>query len=51
MKKILQTIGTVALVIMMIDMIGFMAWVYSGQHPMDNFYVGTITAHILKLFL
>ena len=33
-----------------LDVLGFMLWVISGQVPVDSFYVGTITAHVLGLF-
>ena len=41
------TIGMV----MFIDMCGFMLWIASGQVPVDNFYWGSITAHIAKFIL
>lgn len=48
MKKTLTTIATVAAIILLIDFAGFLAWGMSGQHPVDNFYVGTITTHALR---
>ena len=33
------------------DVLGFMAWILSGQMPLDNFYIGAITAHILGAIL
>ncbi len=50
-KAILNIIGTIAIIIMAIDMIGFAGWALSGQHPQDDFYVGTITTHILRAVL
>jgi len=47
MKNIFYALAT----IMVIDFIGFVAWAMSGQFPVDNVYVGTITAHIIKLFI
>lgn len=35
---------------MALDVLGFMLWAISGQVPVDSFYVGTITAHLLGLF-
>ena len=32
-----------------LDFIGFTAWVLSGQFPVDNFYLGTGTAHLIGL--
>jgi hypothetical protein len=51
MKDTLKIIGGVIVAILLVDAFGFMAWIYSGQTPVDNFYIGTITAHVLKLFL
>lgn len=49
MKKVLGFIGWLILGVMAFDFIGFMAWATSGQLPVDSFYVGTITTHLLKL--
>lgn len=46
--KIAQIALTIVFVILVVDFFGFAAWVASGQHPTDNFYVGTITAHALQ---
>lgn len=51
MKDSLKIVGAVIATILVIDMISFGAWVVSGQHPVDNFYFGTITAHVLQLIL
>lgn len=48
MKNTLQTIGGIALALLALDFFGFAAWVLSGQTPADGFYIGTITAHLLK---
>lgn len=37
--------------ILLIDVMGFIAWVSSGQVPVDNFYFGTITKHVIGLFI
>lgn len=34
-----------------VDMLGFLAWVLSGQFPVDNFYIGSITRNVLNLIL
>jgi len=46
--KIAQIILTIVFVVLAVDFLGFVGWVASGQHPVDNFYVGTITAHALQ---
>lgn len=48
MKTFLQTTFTIIALVLVIDFLGFTAWVMSGQRPVDNFYVGTITTHALK---
>lgn len=48
MKKILGGIMFVILVLLLIDFVSFIGWVYSGQIPVDNFYFGSITKHILQ---
>jgi hypothetical protein len=48
MKKTLKTIGLVLLAILAVDFFGFMAWAMSGQYPLDDFYIGTLTAHVLR---
>jgi hypothetical protein len=47
MKYILYS----ALAILAADLVGFVAWVASGQTPADGFYIGAITGNIIKLFL
>lgn len=37
--------------ILVIDFAGFMFWIYSGQFPLGEVYVGTITTHFIKLFI
>ena len=37
--------------ILLVDFIGFISWIVSGQQPMDNFYIGSITSNILNLFI
>ena len=32
-----------------LDVFGFVAWVASGQTPVDGFYIGALTARILGL--
>ena len=41
----------VALGILMIDALCFIAWIASGQYPSDGFYFGAITTNIIKALL
>jgi len=48
--KTLQIVSVVAWVMIAVvgfDALGFVSWVASGQHPVDDFYVGSLTAHAL----
>lgn len=49
--KILSFIAWSIVVALIIDLVGFLAWALSGQYPADGAYLGTITAHVLGLFL
>jgi len=51
MKNILKIAGGVITAVLALDILGFIAWVLSGQHPLDNFYIGTITAHVLRAII
>lgn len=51
MRNILKIISGTAAAILLIDAAGFALWILSGQYPADNFYIGTITAHILRAIL
>lgn len=51
MRETIKIIATTAAAVLMIDVAGLALWVLSGQYPADNFYVGTITAHILRAIL
>lgn len=50
-KDILRIAGGIIIAILAIDFFGFAAWIISGQMPADNFYIGTITAHVLRAIL
>lgn len=51
MQNIIKyTAGAVA-IIATVDVFGFMAWVASGQTPADGFYIGAITANVLRALL
>jgi hypothetical protein len=45
MHYILGTLGA----LMALDVLGFLMWVASGQTPVDGFYIGALTAHLLSL--
>lgn len=51
MKKILNFMGLVIVMVMAIDFLGFVAWVMSGQFPLDSVYIGAITTNLLKLIM
>lgn len=42
---------TTAGIILLIDFVCFWIWIASGQIPQDCFYLGTITAHLIGLFI
>ena len=47
MKDTTKIIEGVLIFALAADVFGFMVWVLSGQVPADNFYLGTITAHVV----
>ena len=49
--KTAQIALTVIAVVLAIDFLGFTAWAMSGQRPVYNFYVGTITTHALQAII
>lgn len=49
MRNILSFIGYTIAGLLALDVLGFIAWVMSGQIPVDGYYLGTITAHALRL--
>ena len=51
MKNTIQIALTVVAIVIVIDFLGFMSWAMSGQRPVDNFYVGTITTHTLQAII
>lgn len=54
-KRILSNlffnVATVVMILLAIDCIGFLVWGLSGQFPVDNFYIGSITKHVLQAVL
>lgn len=49
--KTIKLFASVALFYAMLDMGGFAMWILSNQTPVDGFYIGTLTAHALALFI
>ncbi len=50
MKPLLQGIAGLLIGILIADFLGFMIWVNSGQMPTDGYYIGEITASIIRFF-
>jgi len=50
-KNIVKYAAAIIAFILIMDVLGFLAWVYSGQYPTDEFYLGTITTHALVWML
>lgn len=46
----LKTILWCAVLVLIVDFVGFVAWAFSGQYPVDDFYIGSITMHIILFF-
>lgn len=51
LKKTIGVFFVLAMLTLAIDFAGFVAWVASGQHPVDGFYVGRITTEIIKALI
>lgn len=49
--NLLKNILWAGLLILITDALGWFAWAISGQAPMDDWYIGTITMHIIQLFI
>lgn len=47
----MQYIINAILTVLLVDVVGFAFWVASGQFPVDDFYVGMVSAEIIKLFI
>lgn len=50
-KDIKMIILIIIAAVLIVDAISFMAWVVSGQTPVDSFYFGAITSNIIKLLI
>ena len=51
MKNILSVVAVTLGLIVIVDIFGFMAWIASGQTPADGFYIGALTASVLRALL
>ncbi len=51
MTHTIKAITATLALILTIDAFGFFAWIMSGQVPADNYYLGTLTAHVLRALL
>lgn len=45
----MKTLAQIIAVILVIDITGLLAWKISGQTPIDNIYLGSITAHLIEV--
>lgn len=48
MRNIFRTVLWVLVIAFMVDFACFIWWTMSGQKPVDSFYVGAISANIIK---
>ena len=44
----METFLAVVLSILLVDVLGFVAWAISGQTPADAFFIGAVTSSIVK---
>lgn len=51
MKNTLQIIGGALAFILALDFGAFVLWILSGQVPVDGFYMGAITANIIRAII
>jgi hypothetical protein len=50
-KAFLLFLVAVGLGILFVDFIGFLAWIISGQFPVDSFYLGSITSNLIQFLI
>lgn len=48
MKTTIKIILGLTGIIIATDVFGLFAWILSGQVPADSFFIGTISAHIVR---
>lgn len=46
-----ELIGYAIMFVLMVDILGFIAWATTGQKPEDNFHAGIISESIIKLVI
>lgn len=51
MQKILIRFTWFIVLLLVVDMLGFMLWIASGQIPVDSFHIGIITESIIKIII
>jgi len=47
----MQNIIKIIMLLAIIDFIGMLLWMFSGQTPIDGAYVGRISTEIIKLII
>ena len=47
----MKTILYIITIYLFLDIAGFLAWSLSGQLPVDNFYLGSLSANLLRLWI
>ena len=50
-RKVAEIVAGALGVVVAVDLFGFMAWIASGQTPVDGFYIGAITANVLRAII
>lgn len=48
MKKTFNFVITIIVAFMLIDFVSMIAWAASGQRPVDDFYLGSVSTHIIR---
>lgn len=51
MKQATKMVFTIVIILIVIDFLGMIAWAMSGQFPTDNFYIGSISTHIIRAII
>jgi len=51
MIKTIKLTGIIITLVLLIDCIGFCFWILSNQTPIDGFYIGRITAEVLRFVI
>jgi len=51
MQKNIVIVGTVAGILLLIDLVGMISWMFSGQIPPDSFYLGSTSKNIILFII